>query len=94
MKLEPELLRHGTDIMECEVQERRIHASSAQLATFDFLLILETRTSMAAAEEFMFERLRKVDPTLQVRDALMIHRQRLGIRDYDKIEHVVKIEDR
>lgn len=89
-ELEPELL-HGTD-MECEAQERRIHTSSAQLATFDFLFILELRTSMAAAEEFMFERLRKVDPTL--RDALMIHRQRLGIRDYDKIEHVVKIKDR
>lgn len=46
---------------------------------------------MAIAEEMLFERLCKIDPTIP--DALLKHRHRLDIEDYDRFEHVLKTED-
>lgn len=46
---------------------------------------------MAAAEELLFERLCKVDPTIP--DTLLKHHHRLDIYDYDGFEHVLKTEE-
>lgn len=46
---------------------------------------------MAATKVLLFDRLCKVDPTIP--DALLKHRHRLDIEDYDRFEHVMKTEE-
>lgn len=50
-----------------------------------------TRMAATLAEELLFERLCKVDPTIP--DTLLKYRHQLIIEGYDRFEHVLKTEE-